>query len=156
MRSRELLFAVLPRTRYGELILVTPEGTTHRFVGDHEHEEATIILKDWRAVDAILSRGDIGLGESYMAHLWETPDLQSLLTFCQRNRDEFARRLFRMSSTLPPSMQVQAREASFDVNDRTRGFVFNADLASVVRFLDIGTPQSYAEAEQFFQAAGTY
>ena len=89
--KRDLLFHVLPRTRYGELNLVTPEGTTHRFAGDHAGERATMILKDWSAVDAILSRGDIGLGESYMANLWETPDLQALLTFCQRNRDEFAR-----------------------------------------------------------------
>jgi len=91
MRNRNLLFAVLPRTRYGELTLVTPDGTTHRFVGDHEGEQATMVLKDWRAVDAILRLGDIGLGESYMANLWETPDLQKLLTFCQRNRDELAR-----------------------------------------------------------------
>ena len=42
-------------------------------------------------MDAILKRGDIGLGESYMAGLWESPDLKSFLTFCQRNRDEFAR-----------------------------------------------------------------
>jgi len=91
MRNRNLLFAVLPRTRYGELTLVTPDGATHRFVGDREHEQATMVLKDWRAVDAVLRLGDIGLGESYMANLWETPDLQKLLTFCQRNRDEFAR-----------------------------------------------------------------
>jgi cyclopropane-fatty-acyl-phospholipid synthase len=89
--KRKVLFAVLPRTRYGELTLVTPEGITHRFAGVHEAERATMILKDWSAVDAILSRGDIGLGESYMANLWETPDLQSFLTFCQRNRDEFSR-----------------------------------------------------------------
>ena len=46
-----------------------------RFTGSHEGEHATIILNSWRAVDVILSRGDIGLGESYMANLWETPDL---------------------------------------------------------------------------------
>jgi cyclopropane-fatty-acyl-phospholipid synthase len=91
MSRRGVLFEVLPRTRYGELNLVTPEGTSHRFTGSHEGERATMILKDWSAVDAILSRGDIGLGESYMANLWETPDLQTFLTFCQRNRDEFAR-----------------------------------------------------------------
>jgi len=88
---RELLFDALANTRYGELNLVTPEGTTRRFTGSNEGERATVILKDWSAVDAILSRGDIGLGESYMANLWETPDLRAFLTFCQRNRDEFAR-----------------------------------------------------------------
>jgi cyclopropane-fatty-acyl-phospholipid synthase len=87
----ELLLNTLANIRYGELSLVTPEGTTRRFTGSQEGEHATIILKSWHAVDAILSRGDIGLGESYMANLWETPDLQAFLTFCQRNRDEFAR-----------------------------------------------------------------
>jgi cyclopropane-fatty-acyl-phospholipid synthase len=91
MNARRILFDVLSRTRYGELNVVTPEGTTHRFVGERDGERASMILKDWSAVDAILRRGDIGLGESYMANLWETPDLQALLTFCQRNRDEFAR-----------------------------------------------------------------
>ncbi len=91
VNQRKLLFDLLPRTRFGELTVVTPEGTTRRFSGDREGERATFILKDWRAIDAILRRGDIGLGESYMANLWETPDLKSFLTFCQRNRDEFAR-----------------------------------------------------------------
>jgi len=50
-----------------------------------------MVIKDWGAVDAILSRGDIGLGESYMAQQWESPDLMAFLTFCQRNRDEFQR-----------------------------------------------------------------
>jgi hypothetical protein len=53
--------------------------------------------------------------------------------------DEAARRLFRMSSSLPPVMGRSARQAGFGVGPQTRGFVFNADLASVVRFLDIGT-----------------
>ena len=53
--------------------------------------------------------------------------------------DDFARRLFRMSSRLPPPMQNSARQAGLTVIPDSRGFVFNADLASVVRFLDIGT-----------------
>lgn len=53
--------------------------------------------------------------------------------------DAFARRLFRMSSPLPAAMQTAARQAGLKVTAESRGFVFNADLASVVRFLDIGT-----------------
>lgn len=53
--------------------------------------------------------------------------------------DEHARRLFRMSSRLPPAMQNSARQAGLSVTAESRGFAFNADLASVVRFLDIGT-----------------
>jgi hypothetical protein len=53
--------------------------------------------------------------------------------------DEHARRLFRMSSQLPPAMLKSARQAGLSVTAESRGFAFNADLAAVVRFLDIGT-----------------
>jgi hypothetical protein len=47
--------------------------------------------------------------------------------------------LFRMSSVLPPKMREAAMSEAFRVDEHTRGFVFNADLVSVLRFLDIGT-----------------
>jgi hypothetical protein len=53
--------------------------------------------------------------------------------------DDAARRLFSLSSCLPVPMWTPARQAGIHVTAGTRGFVFNADLASVIRFLDIGT-----------------
>jgi hypothetical protein len=53
--------------------------------------------------------------------------------------DAFARRLFDMSSELPPHLQAAARQEGYEVGSGTRGFVFNADAASVIQFLDIGT-----------------
>jgi hypothetical protein len=53
--------------------------------------------------------------------------------------DDYARRLFRMSSSLPQAMQTAARQAGLAITPNSRGFVFNADLSSVIRFLDIGT-----------------
>jgi hypothetical protein len=53
--------------------------------------------------------------------------------------DNFAKLLFRMSSKLPPRLLESARADKFPVQEGARGFVFNADLVSVVRFLDIGT-----------------
>ena len=53
--------------------------------------------------------------------------------------DNFARRLFSMSSSLPPHLQSAARQEGYAVQDGTRGFVFNADAAAVIQFLDIGT-----------------
>jgi hypothetical protein len=63
----------------------------------------------------------------------EFPDQETSLP------DQWARRLFRLSSRLPAPMHPAARQAGLPVSADTRGFVFNADLASVVRFLDIGT-----------------
>jgi len=53
--------------------------------------------------------------------------------------DNFARRLFGMSSLLPPHLQNAARQEGYAVDDGTRGFVFNADATAVIQFLDIGT-----------------
>jgi len=53
--------------------------------------------------------------------------------------DDFARLLFKLSSILPPTMRETARREGYLVSEQTRGFVFNADLVSVIRFLDIGT-----------------
>jgi hypothetical protein len=63
----------------------------------------------------------------------EFPDREDVLP------DDYARILFRMASPLPARLQGAARDEGFRVTDQTRGFVFNADLVSVVRFMDIGT-----------------
>jgi hypothetical protein len=56
--------------------------------------------------------------------------------------DQFAKSLFRMSSVLPPGLLDAARSEGFAVSDRSRGFVFNAELVDLIRFLDIGTRPS--------------
>jgi len=56
--------------------------------------------------------------------------------------DQFAKALFRMSSILPSGLLDAARSEGFAVSDRSRGFVFNAELVDLIRFLDIGTRPS--------------
>jgi hypothetical protein len=56
--------------------------------------------------------------------------------------DEFSRLLFNMSSMLPAYMQAMARQEGIRASEITRGFVFNADMVAVIRFLDIGTRPS--------------
>lgn len=56
--------------------------------------------------------------------------------------DDYARMLFRMSSPLPEYMRKIAEQEGFRVAGDTRGFVFNADMISVIKFLDIGTRAS--------------
>lgn len=56
--------------------------------------------------------------------------------------DQYAQLLFRLSSLLPDYMRSIAQQEGFAVSEGTRGFVFNADIVSVIRFLDIGTRPS--------------
>jgi hypothetical protein len=58
--------------------------------------------------------------------------------------DPEARILYRMSSILPPKLQQAAKSEGFVISDESRGFVFNADLVSIIRFLDIGTRATQA------------
>ena len=53
--------------------------------------------------------------------------------------DDYARLLFHMSSPLPPAMLRQAQIQGESIPNGAVGFAFNADLASVIMFLDIGT-----------------
>jgi hypothetical protein len=53
--------------------------------------------------------------------------------------DRYARRLFEMSSILPPHMIAAAQNDGYSVSASSRGFAYNADLVALIRFLDIGT-----------------
>ena len=53
--------------------------------------------------------------------------------------DDYSRRLFRMSSPLPPHLAKLAGEKGYEVASGARGFIFNADPKLIVDFFDIGT-----------------
>ena len=56
--------------------------------------------------------------------------------------DEWARKLFMLSSPLPQSMSDSAIGEGYPIGVDARGFAFNADLVELIRFLDIGTRPS--------------
>jgi hypothetical protein len=53
--------------------------------------------------------------------------------------DRDARRLFEMSSVMPEEIRKIARAQEYQIADGARGFAFNAHLADLIRFLNIGT-----------------
>ena len=50
-----------------------------------------------------------------------------------------AKELFEMSSILPEPMRRQALAKGYQTGPRARGYAFNADLVTMIDFLDIGT-----------------
>jgi hypothetical protein len=56
--------------------------------------------------------------------------------------DDWARKLFALSSLLPQSMSDSAIGEGYPIGVDARGFAFNADLVELIRFLDIGTRPS--------------
>ena len=53
--------------------------------------------------------------------------------------DEYARQMFRMSSEFPDPVVEMASGMGLPVTQGSRGYVYNADMVSLVQFLDIGT-----------------
>lgn len=56
--------------------------------------------------------------------------------------DAYAKLLFEMSSPLTSAMRAAALQDGIPTTDGTRGFVFNANMVSVIKFLNIGTRPS--------------
>jgi len=56
--------------------------------------------------------------------------------------NHYAKTLFNLSSPLPDGMRTYTQQQGIPVSEGARGFVFNADVTSIVQFLDIGTRAS--------------
>lgn len=73
------------KLRDGQLILRTPEGERYQF--GHSGPEAEMVIRDWAAVSGLAAHGQVGLGETYVQGLWETPSIEGLVALAMRNRD---------------------------------------------------------------------
>ncbi len=73
------------RLREGRLTLRTPEGESYDF--GTSGPEAEMVIRDWSAVSAMAAHGQVGLGESYVLGLWDTPSIEGLMSLAMRNRE---------------------------------------------------------------------
>ena len=69
----------------GSLRLRTPEGEIYDF--GHGQPEAEMTIHDWSVVTACAARGDIGLGETYAAGLWDTGSISDLCQVALMNME---------------------------------------------------------------------
>lgn len=72
----------------GSLRLRTPEGEVFDF--GQGNPAAEMHIYDWSVVTAIAARGDIGLGETYVAGLWDTSSIEDLAKVALKNLDQFS------------------------------------------------------------------
>ncbi len=73
--------------RYGTLHFVTPEGKKMLFKGTEAGPEAIFTIHSWDVLKRALVRGDIGLGEDYIAGKWEADDIERLFSLFLLNMD---------------------------------------------------------------------
>ena len=113
----------------GELVVAHPSGPDLELRGAEAGLSARLIVRDYRLLRRVLSRGLIGFAEGFMAGEWDTPDLSVLLVAFSRNLDRIqqvvkGRPLVRWAMTLVHALNANTRtgarrniEAHYDLGN---------------------------------------
>jgi cyclopropane-fatty-acyl-phospholipid synthase len=77
----------LSRLEAGKLEFISPSGEVTIAGGKRPGPDARFRIRDWDVLRRIMARGDIGLGEEYIAGSWETDNVEALVSLFLLNID---------------------------------------------------------------------
>ena len=80
-------YDTLVKIQYGTLHFVTPAGERVTFHGPQPGPEAEFSISSWDIIRRMAERGDIAMGEDYIAGLWTTTNIEALFSFFLLNLD---------------------------------------------------------------------
>ncbi|HEU0162011.1 MAG TPA: cyclopropane-fatty-acyl-phospholipid synthase family protein [Rhizomicrobium sp.] len=75
---------------YGTLEFIAPNGEITIAAGRLPGPSARFAIQDWDVLRRIMARGDIGLGEEYIAGSWSTDSVERLVSLFLLNLDHFS------------------------------------------------------------------
>jgi cyclopropane-fatty-acyl-phospholipid synthase len=82
-------FETIRNIRFGELTFVGPNGEEHVVRGPEPGPKARFAIESWDVIARVVARGDIGLGEDYIAGAWNTDDVEALISLFLLNMEQF-------------------------------------------------------------------
>ena len=71
----------------GTLTFIDPSGERFVVAGPVDGPAATFKIHDWGVIERVIARGDIGLGEDFIAGAWETDSVERLISLFLINLD---------------------------------------------------------------------
>ena len=80
----------LAALEYGELEFIAPNGEVSVARGREPGPRALFKIREWDVLRRIMARGDIGLGEEYIAGSWDTDSVERLVSLFLLNLDHFS------------------------------------------------------------------
>ncbi len=80
------ILRLFKRLQRGQLDLTLPDGARLALGGSQPGTKAAVAVRDYNFFRRVARDGDIGLGESFMAGEWTTPDLTATITNLIENR----------------------------------------------------------------------
>ena len=146
-RAASRLLDWLGELRFGSLAIELPDGTTCTLgeAGAIDGTHARLIVRDWTLFEDVLARGDIGFGESYIDGAWESPDLTSLLTLLNRNREILGRAIHGQAWSLLIERLRHFRNANTRAGSR-RNIMAHYDLGNDFYAQWLDPTMSYSSA----------
>ncbi len=84
-KNYDFIWQALNNVNCGSLKIKLPDGLEKNFVKNEVGPNAEMEIKDYNFIDSVITGGDVALGEGYMQNLWDSPDLEKLLTFFTLN-----------------------------------------------------------------------
>jgi cyclopropane-fatty-acyl-phospholipid synthase len=80
----------LSALEYGRLEFIAPNGEMTIAEGPNPGPHARFHIHEWDVLRRIMARGDIGLGEEYIAGSWDTDSVEKLVSLFLLNLDHFS------------------------------------------------------------------
>jgi cyclopropane-fatty-acyl-phospholipid synthase len=113
----------------GRLTVVTPSGERIEHKGCNPGPDAVLIVHRWRALQRLVSGGDLGFSEAYLDGDWSSPDLTALILLGAQNiigieRAFSGKLLFRLVNRLRHYSKANSKEGS------RRNISFHYDLGN--------------------------
>ena len=157
--ARRRMLAALPALQDGRLTVHLPDGSVHQGGQPGATRHATVWVDDEAVFGAFARRGDVGLGESYMAGHFRTDDLATLLEIGVRNeaalpQTTWLTRLMNLGHDLRHRLRPNTRAGSrrnihahYDLSNELFALFLDPAMVYSAACFD-GDADSLAEAQQ--------
>jgi len=159
-RSGRLLARLIGDIQFGRLRIVLPSGAVIEKRGSEHGPEAAIVMRNWRMLRRLVTAGDIGFAEGFLAGDWTTPDLTAVIRFAARNSEALSpaidgnvlmRFIHRISHLLNANTKKGSRrniEAHYDLGNDFYGQWLDRTMLYSSAIYDEATPDLEAAQQK--------
>lgn len=79
--STAIFLNAIEKAEFGSFTINTPDGKSYSYSGSQAGPNAEVHIHDWKAINAFLLSGDIGIAETYRDGRWDSPDIEAVMRF---------------------------------------------------------------------------
>jgi cyclopropane-fatty-acyl-phospholipid synthase len=92
--AQKAFFTALENVEFGSILIKSPDGKEHKFVGKNAGPQADMTLHNWGVLKAFILHGDVGVAETYSTGDWDTNDIEAVMQFGLLNEAAMERVLY--------------------------------------------------------------